>query len=169
MYCPNCGNANQQANSYCRQCGEFLPDLSKKKKQSAFGGETPQDQIRTNLILNFMSGIVSIVSALVLYAMFWNRGSEVQLVFVVAAFLLAMGGWQFSTFFVGLKLRKHFRKGREESNEAGIPSNQPSAFASAQTKELLNEADLSDIIPASITENTTKHLAGKINSTQAEK
>lgn len=170
MFCPNCGNANQQANAYCRKCGGFLPDFSVKKKQFSFGGETPQEQIRTNLILNLMSAIVSIASALLLYATFWNRGGEFQIVFLIAAFLLAMGGWQSSTFFVGLKLKKHFNKRSEKTNAAEFTSREQGAFASAQTRELLNEANMRDVVPASVTENTTKHLSEKINrnSSQAE-
>ncbi|MDQ3061260.1 MAG: hypothetical protein M3R14_00130 [Acidobacteriota bacterium] len=83
MYCPNCGTAEQSENTYCRSCGELLPDLSKKNK-FAFGGNTPEQQI-------------------------------------------------------------------------------VKAFESAQTKELLNEANLDNAVPTSITENTTKHLSEKIS------
>ena len=57
MFCPNCGTSDQIENSYCRSCGEFLPDLTKSKIVS-FGGETPEEQIRTNLILNLLSALV---------------------------------------------------------------------------------------------------------------
>jgi uncharacterized membrane protein YvbJ len=76
MFCPKCGKADQAPETYCRQCGTFLADFTKKKKQFSLGGDTPQEQIRTNLVLNSMSAVVSLASALILYAVFWNRGGE---------------------------------------------------------------------------------------------
>ncbi len=51
MFCPKCGTADQIENSYCRNCGEFLPDLTKNKIVS-FGGDTPEEQIKPNNNLN---------------------------------------------------------------------------------------------------------------------
>lgn len=175
MFCPNCGNANQQANSYCRQCGEFLPDYSKKKNQLAFGGETPQQQIRTNLILNLLSSIVSIASAIVLFTV-PKTGGSAQIVYLIAALLLAVGGWQLSTFLVGLKLRKHFNQGKGASAdketspvEGNTVPKTTRSFEAARTKILLDEANLDDAIPASVTENTTRKLKEKVPLSQTEK
>ncbi len=87
MFCPNCGKAEQKENSYCRNCGEYLPDLSKKIDLS-FGGNTPEKQIRTNLFLNLLSAVVSFVLALSLYATFLRRGDTLPIIYIVAAFLL---------------------------------------------------------------------------------
>jgi hypothetical protein len=160
MFCPNCGTADQIKNSYCRSCGEFLPDLNKSKMVS-FGGETPEEQIRTNLNLNLLSALVSLALAISLYASFYGKDAP-SLIYLVVGFLLAMSCWQFSTCFISLKLRKNFSKRRE----ASIAENQTgrhTQFESAKTKELLNEADFTDIVPATVTENTTKHLSEKIN------
>jgi len=81
----------------------------------------------------------------------------------VAAFLLAMCGWQFSTFIVGLKLKKNFDK-RKSSLENGAKNQEKvMAFESAQTKELLPEADFNNVVSTSVTENTTRHLSEKAN------
>ena len=157
MFCPNCGNADQKENTYCRQCGGFLPELNQRKKTLSFGGDTPQEQIRTNLILNFMSGVVSVVSSLLLYVMFWTRGSEFQFVFLIAAFLLAMGGWQFSTFIVNLKLRKTFARKNAALDEAETTF-APNEVGAAATGPLLPEADPSSQVPASVIEQTTRKL-----------
>ncbi len=161
MYCPNCGKSDQTENTFCRQCGEFLNDFKKKSKNFSFGGETPQEQIRTNLVLNLMSAIVSIASGLYLFIRFSDLGSEFSMIFLIAAFLLAMGGWQLSTFFVGLKLRKTFSKNQirsEVENEIAAKNK----LNDLTTNELLPEADFSNDVPASVIENTTRKLKEKV-------
>ncbi len=160
MFCSNCGKADQIENSYCRSCGEFLPDLT-RNKMASFGGETPEEQIRTNLILNLLSALVSLALAISLYVFFYGKDAP-PLIYLTAAFLLAMSGWQFSTCYIGLKLNKNFSK-RREASAAENQTKQETQFESTNTKELLNEADFTDIVPTTITENTTKHLSEKIN------
>ena len=162
MYCPNCGTGEQKENSYCRSCGEFLPDISKRSKL-AFGGNTPEEQIKTNLFLNLLSAIVSLVLSILLYWTIWQRGDTLPINFIVAAFLLAMSVWQFSTFIVGLKLKKNFDKRKASSEDKERTEEKVKAFETAQTKELLNEANFDNAVPTSVTENTTKHLSEKIN------
>ncbi len=163
MFCPNCGKSEQVLNTYCRQCGAFLPDYGDKKRNFTFGGDTPEEQIRVNLILNFLSGTVSLVLAILLYVTFWGKPETSQVIYLVAAFLLAMCGWQFSTFRVGLKLRKTFerRKTGEIENAAQVDKN---VFQPAKTQEFLHEADFSNTVPTSVTENTTKTLPEKIKN-----
>lgn len=169
MYCPNCGKADQALNTYCRQCGEFLPDHSIKKRSFTMGGDTPEQQIRTNLILNFISGMVSLVLAILLYATFWNNPETSQIIYLVAAFLLAMCGWQFSTFRVGLKLKKTFDKRKKAGkSEEALPKT-TNSFEAAKTKIMLDKANLADVVPASVTENTTRQLGEKVLLSQTEK
>jgi hypothetical protein len=157
MFCPNCGNADQKENSYCRKCGEFLPDFNAKNK-TAFGGSTPEEQIKMNLTLSLMSAIVSFVLALLLYVTFFKRLDTPVLIYVVAAFLLTICGWQASTFAIGLKLKKHFDKRRNETQTETAQVEQTQLPAPA-TQELLPEADVNEFItPTSVTENTTRKL-----------
>ncbi len=160
MFCPDCGTSEQQENSYCRNCGEFLPDLSRKNKL-AFGGSIPEEQIRTNLFLNLLSAIVSLVLAFVIYATFWN--DALPIIYIVAAFLLAMSGWQISTFIVGLKIKKNFDKRKTSLEKDEKKQENTKAFESAKTRELLNEPAFDNAVPTSVVENTTKHLSEKIN------
>lgn len=170
MFCSNCGKAGQVLNTYCRQCGEFLPDYSDKKRNFTMGGNTPEEQIRVNLVLNFLSGTVSFILAVLLYAAFWNKPGTSPVIYIVAAFLLAMCGWQFSTFRVGLKLRKTFKRRKNGGETENAVQGNQSVFQSAKTKDLLPEADSTDVVPTSVTENTTRHLAEKISrkSSQTE-
>ena len=158
MFCPGCGNPNQRENTFCRQCGNFLPDLSGKLAKYGKKTETSQELIRTNLILNLMSAVVSIVSAIALYILFWNRGSEFAAVFAIAAFLLAMGGWQLSTFFNGLKLRKKFNLNTNQAAQTA-QAYTPNEVERIKTNELLTEANFSSTLPQSVTENTTRQLS----------
>ncbi len=168
MFCPNCGKADQIENSYCRKCGEFLTGSS-KKTLPAFGGNTPEEQIRANLFLNLLSAIVSLILAVSLYWTFgWKSGDVPPIIYIVAAFLLAMCGWQFSTFLIGLKLRRNFNQ-RKGETEKDVFSETTKNLSSANTRELLNEADLTDVVTTSVTENTTKHLSEKVKrSSQTE-
>ena len=156
MFCPNCGKSDQQENSYCRQCGFFLPEIGKRKRRG-FGGNTPQEQISANLFLNLLSAIVSLSLGIAMLVTFWGRGDVQPVIYLVTAFLIAMCGWQSATFFINLKLRKSFSKAHSSAPENAADS-QPAQFESAQTKELLPEADFTSVVPPGVTENTTRHL-----------
>lgn len=171
MFCPNCGKAEQTENTFCRGCGEFLPDRNDWINKLSFGGNTPEEQINANLFLNLLSAVVSFLLAVSLYWTFgWRNGGAPVIIYIVAAFLLAMSGWQISTVGVGLKLKKNFKRRKEDGKipaESAAPPTPENLFQSAQTKELLNEADLENIVPAaaaSIIENTTKTFSEKIKN-----
>jgi len=160
MFCPKCGIADQSANAYCRNCGELLPDLS-KKYNGKFGGNTPEEQIRVSQFLNLLSAVVSFVMAILLYWSHWEKPGVSSTVYMAAAFLLTIGIWQASNFVIGRKLKKHFNKRKktgENENHSAEKQFQP-----AQTSELLPQADFSNVAQISVTENSTKHLSEKIN------
>ena len=76
------------------------------------------------------------------------------LIYITAGFLLAMGAWHIQTLTRTIMLRKQLRKwsrsGREEREE--LASHEP------YTQKSLKTADLDDMVPASVTEHTTRHL-----------
>ena len=163
MYCPNCGKADQKENTFCRQCGNFLPDFEKiiKKKTS------PEDHLKANTFLSLLTGIVSLTLAVILYAMFLGRADTPIIIYVVAGFLTAIFFWQAQTFWRTILLKKEFGKREKFNNEQ--EEIKTSFDKSVPTKELLPEADFNDIVPASVTENTTKTLSEKVKpSTQTE-
>ena len=157
MFCPKCGKADQKPETYCRQCGEFLPDFNKKSKKTA----SPEDHIKVNTFLNLLTGIVSITLAILLYAFFLGKENTPPIIYITAAFLIAMFAWQIQTFWRTLLLKKHFTR-RQIENNAETP-NQTARVDSAQTRELLNEADYANDVPMNVVENTTKKLGEKIN------
>lgn len=152
MYCPNCGKSEQKADSYCRQCGTFLPDFEKIKKREI----PPEDHLKANSVLNIMTAIASITLAILLYVFFWGREDTPVIIYVTAGFLIAMFGWQLQVFIRTLKLKKQIILPKRAENEEKTKD-----LKSAQTKELLNEADFSDAVPARSKKYTTKNLKEK--------
>lgn len=157
MFCPNCGKSDQTENTYCRQCGTFLPDFDRLKKKEI----SPETHFLANTVLNVMSGIGSLALAILLYSLFLGRPDTPPIIYITAGFLTAMFFWQAQIFWRTRLLKKQFAK-RNNQPEIEIESSK----IPAKTKELLNEADFSDHVPASVAENTTKNLrekAGKLS------
>ena len=158
MFCPNCGKAGQETNAYCRQCGKFLPDFDKIQKREI----PPEQHLKANLVLNLMTAIVSITLAILLYAFFLGREDTPLIIYITAGFLTAIFAWQVQTFWRILLLKKQIARGNNRENETTENVKASNKLQSVPTKELLNEADLSNIVPASVIEFTTKNLGEKI-------
>lgn len=159
MFCPKCGKADQLPERDCRQCGLFLPDLTKPFKRES----PPEEHLRANTVLSLLTIIVSFTMAALLYAILGFRSSTHPLIYVTAGILIAMGGWHIQTFIRTLKLKQQLkRRTPPAESETDFPKTQ-AAFESRSTARSLNAANFTDAVPASVTENTTKHLAGKIN------
>jgi len=154
MFCPNCGKADQKENTYCRQCGKFLPDFDKIKRREI----PPEVHLKANTVLNIMTAIGSLTLAILLYVFFLGKENTPVIIFVTAGFLTAMFAWQVQVFWRNLKLKKQIIPPSRAENEE-----KQEEIKSAQTNDLLNEADFSDIIPAIVTEYTTKNLKEKAN------
>ena len=119
MFCPKCGKSDQTPESYCRQCGEWLPDLAKRGRKS-FGGNSPEESLQISLVLSAMSAVVALVLAILLYSRFFGAPDVPGLIYLTAAFLLAIAGWQASIFYVGIKLRRNLARRRK----GGLQHNQ---------------------------------------------
>ena len=149
MFCPSCGADNQTAKAYCKRCGEWLPAL---KRSSAFGGETPQQNVFVNLFMSALSAIVALFSAIALYATYLGTDEAKWSIYLAAAFCLCIAGWQASSFVVGLKLRNRLNRARESVEPA-------SQLEEVRNATALPPADMSNFVRAqSVTENTTELL-----------
>ena len=149
MYCPKGGRAEQVPETYCRQCGVFLPDLltSTKSKQ------TPEDHVTANLLLNALTVFTCFTLAILLYVFVAFRDDTHPLIYATAGLLIAMGCWHTQTLWRSILLKRHFKKlRRDDENPAELP------LRSAETNKRLYEPDLGSVIPASIAEGTTRHL-----------
>lgn len=152
MYCPRCGKAEQLPETYCRQCGLFLPDLSKPVKREL----PPEEHLKANTVLNSLTIIVSFTLSILLFGF---RPGTHPLIYVTAGLLIAIGAWHIQTLIRTQKLKKQWKRRAPLTEiQAALPETQP-AFESASTARLLDQADFGDTLPASVTENTTRHLA----------
>jgi len=146
MFCPKCGNPDQQPDSYCRRCGIYLPDLSKKSRQ-----QSPEDHIKANLVLNSLTIIAAFTLAILLYVFVAFRDDTHPLIYVTAGFLIAIGAWHIQTLWRTILLRKHFKK--KSTIESDVEND------NLDDANRLASADMSSIVPASVTELTTRDLA----------
>ena len=152
MYCPRCGKAEQVPESFCRQCGLFLPDLSKPVKREL----PPEDHLKANTVLNALTIIVSFTLSFLLFTILPDE--QHPLIYVTAGLLIAIGAWHIQTFIRTQKLKKQWKRRVPLAEiEAGLPEAER-AFKSASTAKLLDQADVANTVPASVTENTTRHL-----------
>ncbi len=150
MFCPSCGAEGQAANAYCKRCGDWLPEF--KRRSSAFGGDTPQQNVFMTLFMSALSAVVALFSAIALYATYLGTDQAKWSIYLAAAFCLCIAGWQASSFVVGLKLRNRLNRAREGVRADSQLDQTPAAMA-------LPPADTSNFVrPQSVTENTTDLL-----------
>jgi len=150
MFCPSCGADDQAANAFCKRCGDWLPEL--KRRSSAFGGETPQQNVFTGLFMSALSAVVALFSAIALCATYLGTDKAKWSIYLVAAFCLCIAGWQASSFVVGLKLRRRLNRARADVEA-------DSQLKQATDSAALPPADMSNFVtPQSVTENTTELL-----------
>jgi|SRR5215813_1888726 len=153
MYCSTCGAANQSENSYCKRCGQWLPDI-RGRSRVAFGGETPQQNVFTSLFMSALSTLAALFSAIALYATYLGAGDAKWSVYFAAAFCLCIAGWQASSFFITLKLRRRMANARNQSA--------PTGELDYRQTPALNPADVSAFVATpSVTENTTQILGAR--------
>ena len=158
MFCPKCGNVDQVPDTYCRQCGLFLPDFDRLEKKVI----PPEEHLKVNAILSAMTAIVSLTLAILLHVFFViGKNSAHPLIYITAGFLMAMFFWQAQTFWRTLQLKKQLPKKR--LNEKITPVNTNPLNESAKPGRLLNEPDFNDVVPPSVIEPTTKRLSEKIS------
>jgi hypothetical protein len=150
MFCPRCGKADQSPDSYCRQCGLFLPNLNQLVESET----PPEEHLKANTVLSLLTISASFTLAILLYAILGFRSNTHPLIYVTAGLLLGMGGWHIQTLIRTQQLKKQWKK------RAPLAGSQQEArqVRSGSTAKLLDQADFENSIPASVTETTTRHL-----------
>jgi ABC-type nickel/cobalt efflux system permease component RcnA len=150
MYCPNCGKADQAPETYCRQCGVFLADLSRLTKQES----PPEENLKVNQVLSLMTVIASFALAILLYAILGFRENTHWLIYLTAGLLIAIGAWHIQTFIRTRRLRRQWKR-REEFKRA----KDPAPLHDPSTSKLLSTPAQDSATPATITEDTTLDLS----------
>lgn len=150
MFCPKCGKADQSPETYCRQCGVFLPDLSKPFKQII----PPEQHLKVNTVVSAMTVVVCFMLAILLYSILGFRSGTHWLIYLTAGMLLAIGTWHVQSLWRSILIRRHFRKNKRPEEKA--------ISGAVTTDKLLEQPDFENMVPASVTDHTTKHLTEKI-------
>jgi hypothetical protein len=151
MYCPRCRKAEQAPETFCRQCGLLLPDLSKPLKREL----PPEDHLKANTVLNALTIIVSFILSFLLFAVVPDKH---PLIYVTAGLLIAIGGWHIQTLIRTEKLKKQWKR-RTPLTEVQVNlSGTDRGLKAASTAKLLDQPDFTDAVPTSVTENSTRHL-----------
>jgi hypothetical protein len=151
MFCPKCGAGDQAGDSYCKRCGEWLPDMDELAKPRLFRRRTRDEKIRKMRILEAVSAALSLTSAGIILS-FLLRGGNIQLLFLAAMCGLIVAVYQIVNFYLGYTLQRRIDKSREEGSTT---VNLPDANRAGQ----LNSADTFQTAHTqSVTENTTELL-----------
>ena len=147
IYCPKCGKPDQLPDTYCRQCGQFLPDFAKLSKK----GISPEQHVLANTVLNSMTIVASFTLAILLWSMLAFRKDTHPLIYVTAGVLIAIGCWHIQTLWRTLQLRKYLKK--ESVSRDVVPE------LHEKKQDLLYPADLESVVPDSITDRTTSKMS----------
>ena len=150
MFCPKCGTAEQSVNSYCRNCGTFLPDFETAIKKEI----SIEEHLKINSFFSLASAVVGIALAITLYATLISPHNAPIVVYITFGFLMAMSAWQIQTFIRTKLVKKQVAKLKPNRDTADLTM----PAADPAPAKALNEPDLENYVPASVTERTTRNL-----------
>ncbi len=160
MFCPKCGNADQQPESYCRRCGVFVVDYSVNSMvlSKVLGGSTPSTQVNVNLAINLLT-----IFACFLLIGFLNGHYDAlkartgentpTVIYLVYVFLVTISVWQIFSLVVGARLRG--KLGRKHGTHPAASGKTQNNLESAETNKL---APHREDVPQSVTEESTRIL-----------
>ena len=149
MFCPRCGADAQTAESYCKRCGEWLPDIDALVKPRLFRKRTREEKIRKMRVLEAVSAGLSLTSAAIIISIL--GGGDKQLLFLAAFCCFLVAAYQVVNFYLGYKLQQ-----RVEESRADITDE----LKAEDTKKVraLSPGDQTTFIGHSVVENTTELL-----------
>ncbi len=151
IFCARCGAAGQKVESYCRSCGEWLPDpAAAAHLPGRLRGLSPERKQRRIHTLQLLSALAALAAAVITLAVHLGLHPDMLVVSILLCFLVV--AWQGVAFFIGRSIRGLRSQGPAEGEPA-----LPAAQGGARTA--LNTADTRDLVrPPSVTENTTAIL-----------
>jgi hypothetical protein len=147
MFCPKCGAGEQNTESYCRRCGEWLPDMETRPRTGLFRKRTREQKLRKMRVLEAMSAALAIASAVMIFSFKPSHSDDV--LHLAGMFCVAIAVYQLVHFYFGLTLQRNRGKNQiENERETGKrTSNLP---------ESLNDGQRDFVKLPSVTENTTE-------------
>lgn len=151
IFCVRCGAAGQKVESYCRSCGEWLPDPAAAwHPRGRLRGLSPERKQRRIRTLEILSALAAAAAALVTLAVHFGLHPDMLVVTILLCFVVV--AWQGVAFFIGRSIQGTRGQGSAEGGPA-LP------LAQGGTRPALNAADTGNLVrPSSVTENTTALL-----------
>lgn len=150
IFCSRCGAAGQRAESYCRSCGEWLPDPAAAwHPRNRLRGLSPERRQRRIRVLELLSALAAATAGVIILT--GRGGAQPELLVIAALLCFIVVAWQAVAFFIGRSIQG--KRGREAA-EVGT-----ALPAQGGARSALNAADTGDLVrPPSVTENTTALL-----------
>lgn len=162
MFCPNCGKADQAPDTYCRNCGRFLADISDKFSIARLlGMNTPEKQANTNIVLSLATAVISIILVAFLNGYFdaheiRTGESAPSIVYLVYVFLGLVAISQFISLIIALNFKSKLNKARKPVESYVAPPAMQNAITSKDLQASLPEANYENVVTANVVEDTTK-------------
>ena len=153
MFCQKCGAADQSVDSYCKRCGEWLPDPEQiGRRRGSIRSRTPEQRNRKMRFMEALGALFSLSAFLIIMGVLAGKLNKPMLV-LAADFCIVTLIFQIVSFLIGRTLQNRLKRARTEEHEAAaLPKVEENA-------PQLNPADYSSFVPpASVTENTTELL-----------
>ena len=149
MFCPKCGADAQSAESYCKRCGEWLPDIDALVRPRLFRKWTREDKIRKMRVLEAVSAGLSLIAAAIIISILAGGGNT-QLLFLATFCCLLVAAYQVVNFYLGYKLQQRVDQSRAGTDEIA---------AAEKGVRVLTSADATPFVAGhSVIENTTELL-----------
>jgi len=166
MFCPKCGAADQNADSYCKRCGEWLPDTSHLgHRHGRLKVRTPEQRNRRMRVLESASAFMATSSAIIIFLVLAGKLDKAVLS-IAADLCICTAIFQAVNFAIGRSLQKRLKQGRRSSSDDA----RAISFAVSEDTPQLNQGDASQFTPVpSVTENTTAILEPALRITDRGK
>ena len=164
MFCPKCGVGDQSAESYCRRCGKWLPDMEARRRPRLFRlfrPRTREQKIRKMRLLEIMSAALAFASAAMIFYFPSSQG-DMSLLNLAGTFCLIIALYQVANFYFGLTL--HSKRGKNQMEEGREMKQATTDLPDSLTEHGENEF----IELPNITENTTDLLRPAARAAERE-
>ena len=147
LFCSKCGAADQSAESYCKRCGDWVPDVDALTRRGLFRKRTREEKLRKMRVLEMVSAGLSLTSAAIIAAVL--VGNDRQFLFLAFLCCLFVALYQGVNFYLGRNLQQKINESRVKERGT-LPESRVGALNSGEATEFVNNV--------SVVENTTKRL-----------
>lgn len=152
IFCSRCGAGGQRVESYCRSCGEWLPDPAAAVRlgPGRLRGASPEQKQRRIHLLQLLSALAAAAAGLLTLAAHFGLNPDMLVGAAILCFVVVV--WQVVAFVLGHSIEA--RRSRESA--VGSPT---LPATEGRARPALDAADTGDLVrPPSVTENTTALL-----------